>query len=133
MNNIKSFIRRNKVRIQSAWTDRNPHMADDGRWQANHYKVRLRHGGAKMDLYYSKGIGLTGEPTAAEVLDCLASDAAGVESASNYHDWCHQYGYDPDEKQAKRTWRAVCRQAGKLKELLGNGLYQQLLYKTERL
>ncbi|MGH7175341.1 MAG: hypothetical protein ACREGR_03215, partial [Minisyncoccia bacterium] len=140
--NTKTFARRNKVRIASVLTDRNPYMEGNGEREQrngnrlvvmNHYKVRLRHGGEKMDLYYSMGVGLSGEPTAADVLDCLASDACGVEGGQSFHDWCGEYGYDTDSRQALRTYKAIVRQAGKLKTLLGNTLFQQLLYKTERL
>jgi hypothetical protein len=85
-------------------------------------------------LVFSKGSGHNGEaPTVAEVLDCLASDAAGIENARDFEDWCSEYGYDTDSRKNARAYRACKRQAIALNRIMGNdGLYERLLFHTER-
>ena len=79
------------------------------------------------------GIGHNGrEPTLAEVLDCTISDAAGIENASGFSDWCSEYGYSDDSRKAERTYRACQRSVEQLKKLLGAD-YQAALFETERL
>jgi hypothetical protein len=72
-------------------------------------------------------------PTLGEVLDCLASDAASVDNARSFEDWASDFGYDTDSRKAKRTYKTCEKQAAKLKALLGDEAYEQLLYHTERL
>jgi hypothetical protein len=94
-------------------------------------------------LYFSQGSTHTTEPTLAEVLDCLASDASGYEQAkdvarANIHEdvtfdnWASEYGYDTDSRKAEKTFRTVKRQAEQLKRTLGEAAYKELLWETER-
>jgi hypothetical protein len=88
----------------------------------------------KMTVYFSKGTGHHGaEPTVEEVLDCLSSDAAGIENASNFEDWCSEYGYDTDSRSAEKTFKACEHSAKRLRNFLGDDLYDQLLWHTEKL
>lgn len=66
----------------------------------------------------------------AEVLN--ASDAAGVENATSFEDWCEEYGYDTDSRCAERTFKACKHATERLKNFLGNDLYETLLWKIER-
>ena len=128
--NMNAFINRNRVRIHSDWADSNPNNPE---WRdANHYKCRLRMGNKQMTVYFSQGYGVCGEPTAAGVLDCLASDSAGVDNARSFEEWCSEYGYDTDSRKAERIYKVCVRQAGKLRTFLGVDLYETLLWKTER-
>lgn len=132
MSSIKSFVRTNKIRMDVEWADNNPHMHDTN-WKANHYKCVLRFERRQHTVYFSMGIGLTGEPTVHDVLGCLASDAAGYESALDFEDWASEYGYDTDSRKAERTFNTVAAQSKKLRKFLGDSLYQELLWDTERL
>jgi hypothetical protein len=88
---------------------------------------------AKMTVYFSKGIGHHGaEPTTEEVLSCLADDAAGVENSPSFEDWCSEYGYDTDSRKAEKIFKACEHQATRLKNFLGDDLFEQLLWKVER-
>jgi hypothetical protein len=83
---------------------------------------------------FSHGFGVTPTPPAAsDVLDCLASDAAGYDNAESFEDWASEYGYDPDSRKGERIYNTVGTQAGKLRRFLGNVLYEELLYQVERL
>lgn len=75
----------------------------------------------------------TREPTAADVLDCLASDAASMENARSFEDWAVDMGLDSDSRKAERLYRIIQKQAARLESLLGRDLYERLLYKTDRL
>ena len=134
---MKQFVNRFNIRIVSEGADNNPNM-DNGGVQMNHYKVTLfaRVNGKRRQytLFYSMGIGLRGDPEAADVLDCLASDASGVENARDFADWAYDLGYEmKDLNKARRTYEACQRESAALKRLLGADGYELLLYKTERL
>ena len=131
MKNIKNFIEENKIKMTCEYADHNPNM-DDKNWQANHYKITLKTNGKQFTLYFSQGIGITGEPKIESVLDCLASDAAGYENASDFEDWANEYGYDTDSRKAEKTYNLIGKQADKLKNLLGEDNYNTLLWDTER-
>src|SRR3990167_2453382 len=108
---IDQFIDNNGITIKAKSVDRNPHMS----------------------VTFSKGYGHNGaEPTAAEVLDCLASDAAGLDNSRNFEDWCSEYGYNEDSRTAWRTYKTVVHEAVRLRHFLLDGLYDQLLYQVER-
>lgn len=131
MNSLQNFVKENGIRLSCEWADRNPNMDDSDRM--NNYKCRLTHKGRSMTLYFSMGLALTREPSVEDVLDCLASDSAGFENNDSFEDWCGEYGYDTDSRRAERTYKAIERQSEKLRKLLGEDLYQELLWETERL
>jgi hypothetical protein len=129
---LAAFIATNKIKARAAWTDRNPHM--EGSDRMDNWKVQLRMGAKRLSVYFSMGMGHGGaEPGADDVLNCLASDAAGIENASSFEDWCDEYGYDTDSRKHLRTFKVCERQAEKLKAFLGDDLYRELLWETERL
>lgn len=101
----------------------------------DHWHVVLRRAdtGQRLSAYYSKGYGHQGKPpTDEEVLDCLASEAAGVENAQGFSDWCSEYGYDTDSRKALKVFQACEKQAEKLKAFIGAD-YRGLLFDIERL
>ena len=71
-------------------------------------------------------------PELADVLDCLASDASGVEG-QRFEDWAADYGYNTDSRKAERIFHACRNTYHDLQYLLGNDALQELLYETERL
>jgi hypothetical protein len=142
---IAQFVADNGITIKSEQTDRNPHM--EGSADMDNYKVTLsrvtgdreRRSGdirkrtVRMTTYFSKGIGHHGaEPTAEEVLDCLSSDAAGIENTS-FERWCDEYGCDTDSRKALKTFKACEHSAKRLRNFLGDDLYDRLLWHTEKL
>ena len=128
---LRLFIARLGVTATAEMVDRNPHM--DGSDQMDNYRVLLRHGRKQMTVYFSMGLALGREPSAEDVLDCLASDASGVDNASSFEDWCGEYGYDTDSRKAERIFKVCERQAAKLRNFLGQDDYEALLWHTERL
>ena len=73
----------------------------------NWYRVTLEYNGRKLTVPFGMGSGLTDDPTAEDVLNCLASDASGYENARDFDDWASEYGYDTDSRRAYRTWEQV--------------------------
>lgn len=133
---MAQFVERLGIAIAAQSVTDNPHM--DGSKTMDNWRCVLakRDGDARrtMTVYFSKGVGHHGAaPAAAEVLDCLASDVAGVENARSFEDWCADYGYSADSRKAEKIFRQCERQAQKLKRFLSTAAYETLLWKTERL
>ena len=131
MGTMADFVARHNIKIACEWADRNPHMPD---WNdANHYKCKLTMGRKQMTIYFSQGYGVTHEPEAADVLNCLADDSAGVSNARSFEEWAEEYGYDTDSRKAEKTYNVCVKQAARLLSFLGEDLYNELLWETERL
>lgn len=115
-----------------------PHFVDTMR----HFRCRItapcctgKHSQKKMvgfGLYFSQGSAHTEDPTLADVLDCLASDASGYDGQT-FENWASDYGYDTDSRKAEKTFRAIKRQSEQLRRTIGQDAYEELLYKVERL
>jgi hypothetical protein len=127
---LADFIAENHVTMTTRQTDHNPNSDWDR--AASHWLCYLRCAGRRMRVTFSMGSALTGPPSLAEVLDCLASDAAGLENARSFEEWAGEYGYDPDSRKALRTFKVVERQASALARSLGDDSYQTLLWHVER-
>jgi len=131
MKTIPQFVKENKIRINVEYADTNKNAPD---WKnANHYKVTLKKGNKQLSTYFSQGYGITEEPTAEDVLNCLGSDSAGIENARSFEDWASEYGYDTDSRKAERLFHICEKQADKLKNFLGDTLYNELLFNTDSL
>lgn len=131
MGTMADFVTQNNIKIASEYADRNPHMPD---WNdANHYKCKLTMGRKQMTIYFSQGYGVSHEPEAADVLNCLADDSAGVSNARSFEEWADEYGYDTDSRKAEKTYNVCVKQAARLLSFLGEDLYDELLWETERL
>src|SRR3990167_6696052 len=103
----KEFIKTNKITLEWKETFENPNWT--GNSEAHHYSIMLGSGKNKLHTFFSMGLGLVvrhgalvtpQRPTAEDVLDCLASDAAGVENNRDFDEWAGDYGYDTDSREA---------------------------------
>lgn len=132
--NINEFIAKHKISMTARTADRNPNM-DSSIFDANasHYRCTLRMGTKRMTVAYLMGSAHEAPPTAADVLDCLASDSAGYADADDFEAWAEDYGYDPDSRKAERTYRIVGRQAERLEAFLGTETYAVLLWEVDKL
>jgi len=129
--NTKQFVNRYKVRMTADWADNNPNMPDMARG-SSHWKCVLKQGGRQLTVPFSQGPAHCSEPTAADVLDCLASDSANIFDYS-FEEWASELGYDPDSRKAERVFMACEKQAKGLMRLLGRDCFNGLVYETERL
>lgn len=133
---LKHFIADHRIKFSCEWADSNPNMDAKDEWMraATHWKVTFRVNGRQMTTYFSQGSAHTSEPTAEDVLDCLASDAASIENANgDFESWASEFGYDTDSRKAERTFLACQKNAQKLENLLSRDSFEQLLWRTERL
>ena len=132
---ISDFIKENEITMTVNQRGVNPFM-NDSKFPMDHYRVCLQTRTAgrpkSYTTYFSKGMGHNGaEPTTEEVLDCLASDSAGIDNEGSFENWAGGYGYEQDQK-ARRIYQACCRVSERLKRLLGQDRYDTLLYSIER-
>jgi hypothetical protein len=131
---LAKFIAKHKVRFEAKRIASRPDklMTDLSR----HFECRLTTPAMRytegMTVYFSQGAAHITPPTVEDVLESLASDAAGYENAREFEDWASEYGYDTDSRSAEKTFNAVKEQAEQLKSLLGEAAYKELLWKTER-
>jgi hypothetical protein len=118
---IRDVISALGISATVAYADANPHMTDMGR-DAYHYRVTLRRRTPRrsMTVPFSCGSAWTREPDAADVLDCLLSDASGYDNADGFADWCAEYGYEEDSRKAEGTYKAIARQSAALRRFLGD-------------
>lgn len=131
MATLAAFIRANILTMSAKRTDSNPHMSGEG---MRHWRCTIRNGRRSMTVAFSQGSGHTTDPTLADVLDCLASDASTVTSAlRGFEEWANELGYDTDSRKAYAVYEACQAQAAQLERLLGADAFESLLYKTERL
>ena len=131
---LQQFIAEQQLELSVFPVKRNPHM--DVQMPRNFdctITMVGRGNHEPMTVYFSQGSAHKKNPTLAEVLDCLASEASGVDNARSFEDWASEYGYDTDSRKAERTYQICKKQAQELKALLGQDAYNQLLYSTEGL
>jgi hypothetical protein len=109
------FVKANNVRISVTYgAPENPEFKDADGWT-----VVLKMDGRQMTVPFYKGFGHHGaEPTAEEVLECLALDA--VDNNQTFADWCAEYGYDTDSRRAERVYHACLKSTEKLRRFLGD-------------
>lgn len=104
---------------------------------SRHYVCTLQRNGQEMPVYFSMGPAHTKPPSVADVLNALASDAAGVRNYSSVNEWAAAYGYDVSDRKALRNARksydAIFAQNRALARLLNEDEMHALLYDTEAL
>lgn len=125
---VAQFVAKHNVTMFVEAVDSVPNrdMDDDWNRTASHWRCLLRRDGKRMTVYFSQGSAHVNPPTVVDVIDSVASDSRGVESQS-FHDWCGDYGYDDDSIKALKTFKACRKYAGKLRTLLGDAAFAELL------
>lgn len=153
---IAAFMTRHGITMDVERVKSNPHMLrtvpEDGpdaikeaKWEAeaSHWCCTFKKGRATLKAFYSMGSGhrvtkvsrgqWVGAPSGSDVLDCLASDAGGIENCQSFEDWASGYGYSPDSRKAEKVYQLCRDEADKLRRFLGNVDFDFLLNKVERL
>lgn len=131
---IEDFIGNAGITSKVKRVESNPNMQlDYASVGGRHFLVTLKAGRFSMRVPFSQGSAHTKEPTTADVLDCLASDAASIENSRSFEEWAGYMGYDADSRKAHKTYTIVMRQAAKLRAMLGQDNYETLLWNTERM
>jgi len=133
---IHEFISKAGITAQVEAAASNPNWTGDTRHGERHYLVTLscthqvEASLLPMAVHFTCGIACD-EPTAADVLDCLAMDAHTTESTSDFVEWCSELGFDPDSRKAYKTWEVTRAQSMELEAFLGSELFNELLNDVE--
>jgi hypothetical protein len=85
---------------------------------AHPWLVTLRFEGRELVSPFFMGSAVEKEPTAADVLACLVSDARAGEQT--FGEFCSDMGLDEDSIKARRTWIACRQTAKKIRHFLGD-------------
>lgn len=126
------FAAKAGLSFSAAPADDNPHMTDASLGMRHWLCILRRKGKETMRVPFSQGSAYKDPPTVADVLWCLASDATSWEDcAGSFESWAEEFGYDTDSRRGEQTFKAVRRQSRALRTLLGDDLYNELLYETE--
>ena len=87
-------------------------------------------------LSRSENDGSYTEPTVADVLNGLHSNAQGVEAVNGFEGWIDEYYYDQKKSWAEwqriqKSYNAIVAETAALKELIGEESWNDFLYETE--
>jgi len=92
-----------------------------------HWRVTLNREGLEFSIFYSQHKSNEKDPQLYDVMGCLASDASTSEASDTFDEWCDNFGYDTDSRQAERIYNQCRKQSADLKTFLGGDLYTELL------
>lgn len=138
METLDEFIARHGIEAEAEWSDSNPNAPD---WPAaaTHWAVTLRTDEkvAPGPIYFSQGMAHTEEPSAADILDCVALDATMLENAGGDGvDLAVEMGEvidsAADVAKARKTAEVIEENAEKVRALIGAEAFEALLWDTER-
>ena len=91
------------------------------------WNVQLRMGGKRMRVTFGMGTGNGGEkPSPAQVLGNVLSEVTD----ETYEDWCGEFGYDPQNREHRRTWHLIRIYTERLRGFLGDK-FDEYVYETE--
>jgi hypothetical protein len=118
------YLRQLRITMHADRIETRPGAALDWGKGARHFRcVFERERGPGRDplelwTFFTQGSGHKKDPTAAEVLDCIAMDASGVANAENFEAWASELGLDADSRKAEATYNAIVAQAKLLRDFL---------------
>lgn len=122
---IAEVLENHGITCEITPADSNPHMREGG-FPMHHWQVVISdRDDRSMTVPFSTGEAI-GEPTGADVLECLISDAEGVRDGQSFEEWADELGFNPDSRADERVYRAVVTQTRRLRLLLSNAAYEQL-------
>ena len=105
--------------ISEDWNDNAPDWAHS---KARHYRVKVRYQKRTMSLWYYQGLGITREPRATDVIECLASDVS-----MNYEsldDFINEMGIEikgvSDFHKYEKQYKQLKSQNKRFARLIGN-------------
>lgn len=89
-------------------------------WQqdATPWTLTIRNGRRVDRFEYWTGPAITEDPTPAEIMECLISDAFA--GAQTFEEFCADFGYDTDSRSAEATWNACIKTTAALRRLFGS-------------
>ncbi|MDH3376214.1 MAG: hypothetical protein OEQ39_04500 [Gammaproteobacteria bacterium] len=131
MQTYQQFIAAESLSMAARQVRHNPNMPDSENLTNWACDITVKNGDV-WTVPFSMGSGHNGKaPDLADVLNCLASDAAGYENAQDFEEWASEYGYDADSRKAETIYNNVNDLIGEMQAFLGKETYEELLYNTE--
>jgi hypothetical protein len=91
-------------------------LPDDWARDAHPWKVTLGFGRRRLTVPFFQGSAHTQEPSAADVISCLVSDASAGDQT--FEEFCSEFGYDVDSRKAEATFRACAKMAPRIRRFL---------------
>ena len=99
---------------------------------SSNWRCTFQIGRQSIVVHYSQGPALKKEPTAEDVMGCVALDARGLgDNVMPFEEWADEYGYDPDSRKAEHIYRLCLKQREELLFLLGYEAFFRLMTSTE--
>lgn len=98
---------------------------DEWQRKANGYTIKLSFGRKTYSVDYWQGTGIKNKPTLEGVMESLFLDAES--GNDSFEDFCSNFGYDTDSRNAEKIWNACQKTKKELSRLLGDqyGHYKQ--------
>jgi len=95
-------------------------------WQAkaNCYRVTLSYQGRSYSLYFYQGTGITRDPSASDIIACLANDLSILKSCDTLKCFGDCMGWNSETAD---TYRAIKRQSHRYSKLIGDPVTLQLI------
>lgn len=127
MNKLTDLIEEHKIRMTATFVSRTvsrdierPYGGTYVVYQDN-WKCRLSCGRRSLTVDFHLGEGHNGRtPDVTEVLACILMDVNGYDNARDFEEWCAEYGYDTDSRQAERDYQTIGKQYEGVQRLLGD-------------
>ena len=120
MSEMERLCERMNVRADVSYGNnvRTDGTEDDWKRNANPWTVRLKFQRRTLTVPFWTGVACEGEPSAADVLNCVCSDTRSGEMT--FSEFCSEFGSDDDSRSAERTWRACAAMAPRVRRFLGD-------------
>jgi hypothetical protein len=115
---LQARLAEDNVQAEVRRGNRDPHPASD--YPMDDWTVVLTLGRRRLPISWWTGFGLTGTPTARDVLARLLSEAADVDTSHDFAGWSAQHRFDRDDQKQGRLYRARLRQTETLRSFLGD-------------
>lgn len=106
--------------------DSRPDNLQDWQRDARHFHCRLKCGKRSFGFYFTQGSAHTANPTIADVLGCMMSDAISYDSSASFEEWASDLGFDADSRKAERIYRATKKQTEQLRRTVGDKAFTLL-------
>lgn len=105
------FLRKTGATMKINFSHNGEHFADD-KQNRDIYKITISKGRRSYTFKFGQSLAKSGTgeaPTAYDVLACLQKYDVG-----SFEDFCWEFGYNVDSRQAEKTYKAVCKEYEKL-------------------
>jgi hypothetical protein len=121
----KNFLQRNNLSLKIEYKETGLYFTGD-KEERNIYNFTLRNKTTKKQYSAKFGDSINNThngnaPTQYDILACL-----NPYNFRDFEDFCSNFGYDNDSRQAEKTYKAVCKEYAGLKRVLNEDQRNQL-------